>query len=194
MGATGLGIMTAMRQVGGLLGLWVLAGLAAFRKKGLMMFPDCHRFWLRPDGVLSVQQLSTTSWGCCCWSTPAPWPSDTIYKTLMQDNVADEERGRAMGSWVLSIGVAPVGPPGSGGAGECAGSAGSPADQRLHPGGHRNWHGARAAWNKAAGVGVAHGFAPHALGSPIGSPHPGPAAWRRPRRCQGLPVVPSPRG
>jgi hypothetical protein len=34
---------------------------------------------------------------------------DTIYKTLMQDNVADEERGRAMGSWVLSIGVAPVG-------------------------------------------------------------------------------------
>jgi hypothetical protein len=34
---------------------------------------------------------------------------DTIYKTLMQDNVAEEERGKAMGSWVLSIGVAPVG-------------------------------------------------------------------------------------
>ena len=34
---------------------------------------------------------------------------DTLYKTLMQTNVPNEQRGRAMGSWVLSIGVAPVG-------------------------------------------------------------------------------------
>ena len=40
---------------------------------------------------------------------------DTLYKTLMQENVADEQRGRAMGSWVLSIGVAPVGHLGVGG-------------------------------------------------------------------------------
>ena len=34
---------------------------------------------------------------------------DTLYKTLMQDLVPDEERGRAMGSWVLSVVFAPVG-------------------------------------------------------------------------------------
>ena len=34
---------------------------------------------------------------------------DTLYKTLMQSNVPNEQRGRAMGSWVVSIGVAPVG-------------------------------------------------------------------------------------
>ena len=35
--------------------------------------------------------------------------ADTLCKTLMQDNVPEEQRGRAMGSWVFSIGVAPVG-------------------------------------------------------------------------------------
>ena len=35
--------------------------------------------------------------------------ADTLYKMIMQENVANEERGRAMGAWVLSIGVSPVG-------------------------------------------------------------------------------------
>ena len=34
---------------------------------------------------------------------------DTLYKMLMQANVPNEQRGRAMGSWVLSIGTAPIG-------------------------------------------------------------------------------------
>ena len=48
---------------------------------------------------------------------------DTLYKTLMQDHVADEDRGRATGSWVLSIGVAPVGHVG---VGALAGVVGAP--------------------------------------------------------------------
>ena len=35
--------------------------------------------------------------------------ADTLYKTLMQQNVPNEHRGRAMGSWVLAIGTAPSG-------------------------------------------------------------------------------------
>ena len=35
--------------------------------------------------------------------------ADTLYKTLMQENVPNEQRGRAMGSWVLAIGTAPTG-------------------------------------------------------------------------------------
>ena len=48
---------------------------------------------------------------------------DTLYKTLMQELVSDEERGRAMGSWVLSIGFAPVGHVGIG---ALAGVVGAP--------------------------------------------------------------------
>ena len=48
---------------------------------------------------------------------------DTLYKVLMQESVPDEQRGRAMGSWVLSIGVAPVGHLGVGG---LAGLLGAP--------------------------------------------------------------------
>ena len=48
---------------------------------------------------------------------------DTLYKTLMQNLVSDEERGRAMGSWVLSIGFAPVGHVGIG---ALAGAVGAP--------------------------------------------------------------------
>ena len=48
---------------------------------------------------------------------------DTLCMTLMQENVADEQRGRAMGAWTLSIGVAPIGHLGLGG---LAGYVGAP--------------------------------------------------------------------
>ena len=56
---------------------------------------------------------------------------DTVYKALMQENVAEEERGRAMGSWVLSIGTAPVGHLGVGG---LAGLLGAPGALLLNGG------------------------------------------------------------
>ena len=105
---TGLGIMTAIRQVGGLLGLWVLAGLAAFRKKGLMMFLIAIGFGCG-QMAFSLSNNIYYFLGVLLLVNACAMAVDTIYKTLMQDNVADEERGRAMGSWVLSIGVAPVG-------------------------------------------------------------------------------------
>ena len=50
---------------------------------------------------------------------------DTLYKTLMQSNVSNEERGRAMGSWVLSIGIAPVGHVGIGAMASAFGAPGA---------------------------------------------------------------------
>ena len=38
LGPVGLGYLTAVRQVGGLLGLLLLANLWDFRRKGLLMF------------------------------------------------------------------------------------------------------------------------------------------------------------
>ena len=122
VGPTGLGIMTAGRQAGGLLGLWVLAGLGNLRKKGLMMFATAIGF----GGGLMAFSLSGNIYsflGVLLFVNACAMAVDTLYKTLMQELVADEERGRAMGSWVLSIGFAPIGHVGVGG---LAGAVGAP--------------------------------------------------------------------
>ena len=122
VGPTGLGIMTAGRQAGGLIGLWLLAGLGNLRKKGLMMFATALGFGL---GLMAFS-LSGNIYsflGVLLFVNACAMAVDTLYKTLMQELVSDEERGRAMGSWVLSIGFAPVGHVG---VGALAGVAGAP--------------------------------------------------------------------
>ena len=108
VGAAGLGVMTAMRQAGGLLGLWLLAAFGNLRKKGLMMFVIALGFGCG-QMAFSLSDNLYVFLGVLLFVNACAMAVDTIYKTLMQSNVADEERGRAMGSWVLSIGVAPVG-------------------------------------------------------------------------------------
>ena len=108
LGAVGLGVMTAVRQVGGIGGLIGLSAMGDFRHKGFLMFIIMGAFGgslmslVLNENVIyyvAVLTLSTTCAMCV----------DTLYMTLMQENVPDEQRGRAMGAWTLSIGVAPVG-------------------------------------------------------------------------------------
>ena len=122
VGPTGLGVMTAARQGGGLLGLWLLAGLGAVRKKGLMMFASATGFGV---GLMafSLSDGFYSFIGVLLLVNACAMAVDTLYKTMMQDLVSDEERGRAMGSWVLSIGFAPVGHVG---VGALAGVVGAP--------------------------------------------------------------------
>ena len=122
VGPTGLGVMTAGRQAGGLLGLWLLAALGSVRKKGLMMFATAIGF----GGGLMAFSLTGNIFsflGVLLFVNACAMAVDTLYKTLMQEIVSDEERGRAMGSWVLSIGFAPVGHVGIG---ALAGAVGAP--------------------------------------------------------------------
>ena len=124
VGPAGLGYLTAVRQAGGLLGLALLANFRDYRKKGLLMFLIAALF-----GVGLMAFSVSTSLGlflivlvavnACAMSV------DTLYKTLMQANVAGEQRGRAMGSWVVSIGVAPVGHLGVGGLASVLGAPGA---------------------------------------------------------------------
>ena len=108
VGPVGLGYLTAVRQAGGLLGLALLANLQDFRRKGLLMFVIAAGFGI---GLMAFSFSSAMVFfivilaavNACAMSV------DTLYKALMQSNVPDEQRGRAMGSWVLSIGIAPVG-------------------------------------------------------------------------------------
>jgi hypothetical protein len=120
----GLGYLTAVRQAGGLMGLALLANLRDYRHKGLLMFVIAGAFGVGLMGfsvssALVYFIIVLAAVNACAMSV------DTLYKTLMQSNVPDEQRGRAMGSWVLSIGVAPVGHLGVGGLAAALGAQGA---------------------------------------------------------------------
>lgn len=122
VGPTGLGIMTAGRQAGGLLGLWLLAGLGATRRKGMLTFATAIGFGV---GLMAFSLTTNiyTFIAVLLVVNACAMAVDTLYKALMQDLVPDEERGRAMGTWVLSVGFAPVGHVG---VGALAGVVGAP--------------------------------------------------------------------
>ena len=122
LGAVGLGLLTGVRQVGGIAGQIGLAALGNYRRKGMLMFAVMAAFGaclmalvLVTNVVYYVVVLSLATACAMC--------VDTLHMTLMQENVAEHERGRAMGAWTLSIGVAPVGHLGIG---ALAGAVGAP--------------------------------------------------------------------
>ena len=122
LGALGLGVLSAVRQVGGIAGQIGLAALGNYRRKGVLMFAIMAAFGaclmalvLATNVVYYVAMLTLATACAMC--------VDTLYMTLMQENVAEHERGRAMGAWTLSIGVAPVGHLGLG---ALAGAIGAP--------------------------------------------------------------------
>ena len=114
VGPIGLGILTAVRQVGGFLGLFSLTLLGNYNQKGKLMFYIVVFFGIGQIFLAFSSKVLLFAFfllvvNACAMSV------DTLYKTLMQQNVPNEQRGRAMGSWVLSIGTAPIGHLGIGG-------------------------------------------------------------------------------
>ena len=114
VGPLGLGIMTSAGSVGGLVGLLILASVGDFRRKGLLMFVlstalglALMTFSLSANMLLYIIALAFVS--ACAYGTT------TLHMTLMQSSVADDQRGRAMGLWILSIGMSPPGFLGLGG-------------------------------------------------------------------------------
>ena len=130
VGAVGLGIMSAVRQGGGILGLLLLASLGDFRRKGLLMFAAAVGFGLGLMAFSVATNIFVFVLVLAIVNASAS-VADTLYKTLMQRNVPNEQRGRAMGSWVLSIGTAPAGHIGIG---AVAGALGAPAALLINGG------------------------------------------------------------
>ena len=106
--AFGLGVMTAVRQTGGVAGLLALSSLGDFRRKGLLMFGVMLAFGASLMALI-FQLGAAYYFAMLALATACAMSVDALYMTLMQENVPDEQRGRAMGAWTLSIGVAPVG-------------------------------------------------------------------------------------
>ena len=122
VGAVGLGVMTAVRRGGGVLGLVLLASSGDYRRKGVLLLVCVTAFgaglmaFSLAGGIVAFLIVLAFVNGCATIV-------DVLHKMLMQSNVSEEQRGRAMGSWVLSIGVAPVGHMG---VGAMAGALGAP--------------------------------------------------------------------
>ena len=108
VGPTGFGVMSAVRQGGGMLALVLLAAVTNLNRKGLAAFIIVAGFGLGQMAFYLTTNifvfLVILAFINACASA-----SDIIYRTIMQSNVSNEERGRAMGSWTLSIGMAPAG-------------------------------------------------------------------------------------
>jgi len=108
VGGGGLGIMKGVGEWGAFFGLTVLAGLGALGRRGLLI---CILATLA--GLAFVIISATTNMfqflallacanGCLAGTS-------VLNQTTMQSVVANEQRGRATGAWVLGIGTAPLG-------------------------------------------------------------------------------------
>jgi MFS family permease len=108
VGESGLGIMTAVRNVGGVVGVLVLAGISTRVRQGPLLAFACVAFGLglvafagSPSFALSLFVLFVIG---MMWASV-----DSLLPTLLQYSVRDEERGASVGVWNLSRGLGPLG-------------------------------------------------------------------------------------
>lgn len=108
VGAVGLGVMMATRAAGGSLGLLVLSQFDSEGRSGLVFVVTAGIFGLAlllftvsPIYSLALVFLAISGFGASVM--------DTLGQTLLQRNADERERGAAMGLWVFSVGMGPVG-------------------------------------------------------------------------------------
>jgi MFS family permease len=108
VGAAGLGVLTTFRFVGGMLGVALLTIFGSMQRQGrlllivLVLFGlgqvllgQVTAFWLAVICVTGINVMATAT--------------DILHTALLQLHVSNEQRGRAMGSWVVGTGTAPLG-------------------------------------------------------------------------------------
>ncbi len=108
IGPAGLGLLTAFRYAGGAAGVIILAAAGQVRRPGLVLLVTLALFGI---GQVLLGQ-SFTFWMAAVFVTfvnAMAAVTDVLHQSLLQLSVSNEQRGRAMGSWIVGIGVAPVG-------------------------------------------------------------------------------------
>ena len=108
VGAVGNGMINAFRSGGGLLISLVLASLGDFKQKGKLLLGMYLMFGV---GLVlyansSIYALALFFMGIVGMSAAG---HDAMSQILLQLNVEEEQRGRAMGIWQLSIGFGVIG-------------------------------------------------------------------------------------
>jgi len=108
VGPAGLGVLVAFRSVGGALGVTALAAMGQVKRQGVFLLVTLALFGV---GQIFLGQ-SLTFWMALLFVTfvnVMAAITDVLHQTLLQSSVSDAERGRAMGSWTVAVGTAPLG-------------------------------------------------------------------------------------
>ena len=108
VGAEGLGIISGIRSIGGIVGIIGIFGFGEIRRKGLVFLGVLYGFGICilclgmfKSFVLVLIFLTLAN--------AAAALSDVLSQSIMQLNVSNALRGRAMGSWILAVGTGPIG-------------------------------------------------------------------------------------
>jgi MFS family permease len=107
-GAAGLGILTAARSLGGVVGSVLLTILSPMRHRGALLLATLV-FFGGGQVVLAYAPYFWLAVGCVMFINIMAVATDILHMALLQQSVANEQRGRAMGAWVVGLGTAPVG-------------------------------------------------------------------------------------
>jgi MFS family permease len=106
--AASLGVLTAFRFIGGSFGVMLLAVLGPLSHQGAMLLVALGLF----GGGQMLLSQATQLWFavvCVTWINVMASVTDVLHQILLQAHVANAQRGRAMGSWVVGTGAAPIG-------------------------------------------------------------------------------------
>ncbi|MGQ4810036.1 Enterobactin exporter EntS [Candidatus Entotheonellaceae bacterium PAL068K] len=108
VGAAGLGVLTAFRFIGGILGAGLLTVRGEAQRQGAVLLLVLMLFG---GGQVFLAQASHfwQAVGCVTFINVMASIADILHQTLLQYSVPNEQRGRAMGSWVVGLGTAPMG-------------------------------------------------------------------------------------
>lgn len=108
VGPEGLGLMNGLRSFGGIVGIALLSMMGDVRRKGLMYLVVLHGFGVSLIflGLASSFHMAVAA---IILINGMGTLSDILSQSLVQTAVANDLRGRAMGSWVVAVGMGPVG-------------------------------------------------------------------------------------
>lgn len=106
--AAGLGVLMAFRSVGNGLGVLALTMAGSIRRQGRVLLAVIVLFGV---GQILLSQ-ATGFWMAMLFVTLInimASATDILHHSLLQRSVSNEQRGRAMGSWIVGTGTAPAG-------------------------------------------------------------------------------------
>jgi predicted MFS family arabinose efflux permease len=108
VGAAGLGVLTAFRFLGGVLGVGLLTALGEVPHRGRLLLVVLSLFGAG-QVLLSQAPYFWLAVACVTFINVMASATDILHHTLLQLSVANEQRGRAMGSWIVATGTGPIG-------------------------------------------------------------------------------------
>lgn len=108
VGAFGLGLLTSFRFLGSAIGVFAVALTERVRSKGMLLLTIIGMFGVG-EILLGQSPYFWVAVICVMFINLLASATDILHHTLLQLSVSNEQRGRAMGSWIFGIGAAPVG-------------------------------------------------------------------------------------